>query len=286
MRTVHRAAGPLALAVVLAGCGAGGFGSRAQPPVDQDVRSYVALGDDFTAAPGTGKTVGHDGCQRSDANYPSLLARELGADDLTDVSCAGATTHSVTDADRPARGRPKVPAQLDAVEHGTDLVTLGIGLTDRDLLSNAFRVCTALPCAGKVTPQAVLADQRAMGDAVTAAVRTIQDRAPDAYIVVVGYPTILPDTGSCDALPKMEQLRLDTANVVLDGINDQLRSAARQTGAAYADIAQVSVGHELCSADAWVRGGPDGPDGALELHPTAAEQRAVTDVIAELVKSR
>jgi hypothetical protein len=289
VRTVHRA-GRLLVGATLAGlltaCGAGGFGSNPAQPESQDIRSYVALGDDFTAAPDTGTTVGDDGCLRSDVNYPSLLAKDLGIDDLEDVSCTGATTKDLTETSKPGKGRPKVPAQLDAVSRSTDLVTIGIGLLDRDLLAHAFQICTALPCTDKVTPQTALTDVQAAIDAVTSAIRAVQDKAPDSYIVVVGYPKITPVSGSCDALPKVEQVSLDTANLLFEEVNRQLRSAARETGAAYADIAELSTGHELCSDDSWIRGGPKGSGDAVDYHPDAAEQKAVATAIAELVKSR
>jgi hypothetical protein len=289
VRTVHRAGRLLVggtLAGLLTACGAGGFGSDQAQPRSLDIRSYVALGDDFTAAPDTGTTVGDDGCLRSDVNYPSLLAKDLGIDDVKDVSCTGATTKDLTSTSKPGKGKPKVPAQLDAVGRSTGLVTIGIGLLDRDLLAHAFQICTALPCTDKVTPQTALTDVQAAIDAVTSAIRTVQDKAPDSYIVVVGYPKITPVSGSCDALPKVEQLSLDTANLVFEEVNRQLRSAARETGAAYADIAELSTGHELCSDDSWILGGAKGSDGGVDYHPDAAEQKVVAKAVAELVKSR
>ncbi len=286
LRLIGRATLAGLLVCLLAACGAGGFGSDTSSPPDRDIHSYVALGDDFTAAPDAGKAAGDDGCRRSDANYPALLADELHIAGVKDVSCAGATTEDLTSKYKPAKGRPKVHAQLDAIGHDTGLVTIGIGLLDRDLLAHAFQICTALPCTDKVTPQTALDDVTAMADAVTAAIRSVQDRAPAAYIVVVGYPTITPDSGSCKALPKVEQIGLDTANLLFEQVNRQLRSTARQTGAAYADVAELSVGHELCSDDPWIRGGPDGPGGAVSYSPEAAEQRAVAKAVAELVKSR
>ena len=289
MRPPHRAAGlltALSLAVLLTACGRGGFGSEPPPTPDRPIRSYVALGDTFTAAPGVGTTTDADGCKRSDANYPALLAQSLGLDRVEDVSCAGATTTSLTDRVRPARHAPEVPPQLDAVDRDTDLVTIGIGLADRDLLANAFRVCAAVPCGDKVTAETVLGAVDEAFRALAAAVREVQDRAPDAYVVLVGYPQITPDSGSCDALPKVDDVHLRAANLLLENVDHQIRSVARQTGAAYADVTTPSLGHELCSDDPWVTGGPVGRHGALSYRPVAAEQAAVADIIAELVKSR
>jgi hypothetical protein len=283
----HRVASPLlalALTGLLAACGAGGFGSTPPSPDDQRIHRYVALGDTFTAAPGVGTTVGDDGCLRSNENYPALVAHQLDTSKVDDVSCTGATTTSVTTEAKPGKGKSPVPPQLDAVTEDTDLVTIGMGLADRDLVSNMFHVCTAVPCTDKVTPQAILKDVDTMGTALTAAVRAVQDRAPNAYVVVVGYPNITPDTGSCDAIRGLDQTTVDAANYLLDQINREIRSASRDTGAGYLDVARLSAGHELCSGEPWVR--EDKGKRGHGFEPVAAEQRAVADALEALVKSR
>src|SRR5690348_18156418 len=58
---------------LLTGCGAGPTASR--PPGRFD--SYVAIGDSYTAAPGTGAHVGPIVCGRSGRNYPRLIAVAL-----------------------------------------------------------------------------------------------------------------------------------------------------------------------------------------------------------------
>jgi hypothetical protein len=286
---LRRVAGPLvglALTGLLTACGAGGFGSAPPSPATRDIGSYVALGDDFTAAPDTGTTVGDDGCRRSDVNYPALVAHDLGVTKVDDVSCAGATTGSVTTETRPAKGKPAVPPQLDAVAEDTDLVTIGAGIEDRDLFANMFNICTAMPCTNKVTPQAILKDVDTMGTSLTAAVRAVQDKAPNAYVVLVGYPNILPDSGACDAIRDLDQTTIDAANYLLDQVNREVRSTARDTGVGYLDVSRLSVGHELCSGESWIRS-EKGKHGKPDVfRPEAAEQRAVADALEALVKSR
>lgn len=288
MRTTRRRAfGPvlvLALAGLLAGCG-GGF-SSAPPPPDNTIKTYVALGDGFTAAPYTGKTVGDDGCLRSDVDYPTLLAAKLKVDKVKDVSCTGATTAAISGQTKPPGTKDSVKAQLDAVTSDTDLVTMGFGIEDRDLLHDMFNICTAVPCGDKASPQSILADVGSMSDTLTASVRAIQDRAPNATIVLVGYPTITPQSGDCDALPKLDQVGLDSANLVLQSINHAIRDAARETGAAFFDVTSISAGHELCSGEPWVSGKKSEKDKSVAYHPLAAEQRAVADGLAALVKTQ
>lgn len=285
---VRRAVGPLlvvTLVGLLAGCG-GGFSSAPATPADTRITSYVALGDGFTAAPYAGKTVGDDGCLRSDANYPTLLAKRLHIDDVTDVSCTGATTGAISGKAKPAGAKDSVKPQLDAVTKDTDLVTIGMGIEDRDLLHDMFNVCTSMPCGNKAMPQTILANVNSMSDTLTATVRAIQDRAPDATIVLVGYPTITPQSGDCDAMPKLEQLGLDAANLVLQSVNHAIRDTARSTGSSFLDVATISAGHELCSGDPWVSGKKSEKGTSVAYHPLAPEQRAIADGLTAMLRTQ
>lgn len=287
---VRRATGLLVAGLLassaLTGCGAGGFGSDVPPAPDLDVRSYVALGDGFVAAPYAGDTPDSDGCRRSTENYPALVAEELDIDDVQDVSCTGATTAAITQSTEPGDDAEAVPPQIDAVSADTDLVSIGMGIEDRDLLRNAFEVCTGLPCPSQITAQKVLADVGLVAESLVTAVRAVQDKAVNAYIVLVGYPRILPAEGSCAALPELDQARLDAANYLFDYLNRQLQSTARQTGADFIDVAKLSADHELCSEDPWVQGKRSRPGKSVAYHPLAAEQRAVAEALAEQVRTR
>ena len=79
---LRRTRGPLlagALALVLAACGGGGFsGGAPTAEPTEPIRSYVALGDGFAAAPYVGKMDRDRGCLRSRNNYAAQVARRLG----------------------------------------------------------------------------------------------------------------------------------------------------------------------------------------------------------------
>ncbi|MCW2838931.1 MAG: GDSL-like Lipase/Acylhydrolase [Aeromicrobium sp.] len=126
----RRVAATWATALVLAGCGApdgsaGSYGAPTTAPA-AGISSYVALGDSYVSGPGIDEPVATAGyCLRSTRNYPALLAADLAIDDVTDVSCGGATTAGVL-APSTVQQLP-VPAQLDAVAPDSDLVTIGIG---------------------------------------------------------------------------------------------------------------------------------------------------------------
>lgn len=89
---------------------------------------YVALGDSSTAGPEfPGQNGKPAGCDRSDRNYPSLVARELGVEqaEFRGVSCSGATLGDLSTPQATDNGTNA--AQLNAVSEATRPVTLGTG---------------------------------------------------------------------------------------------------------------------------------------------------------------
>jgi hypothetical protein len=288
----RRASGPLlcvALSGVLAACG-GGFGSNPPAAPDTTVHRYVALGDGFTAAPYTGRVTDHDGCLRSAADYPVLVAQKLRIAEVHDVSCTGASTAALTHGFRPAGAHRAVPPQLDAVTRDTDLVTLGIGVEDADTLHAMFRMCLTSPCApGTVEYTKVLAAVDQATQSVTAVLRAIEAKAPSAYVVVIGYPRLTPPPGKdCHEFPGQQTAGqdVDPVNYVVNDLNSKLQAAARQTGAAYVDLAGPSADHVLCSSSPWVHGMHGTPGTSVAYHPFAAEQRAVAEQLVAEIRTR
>ena len=268
----------IASVVLLTGCSGGGFGSAKPDRPDDRITSYVALGDGFTAAPYVDKTV-DDECLRSNHDYPALLATDLGVKDFKDVSCTGVGTRALTHRTKAPEGRARQAPQLDALDSDTDLVTIGVGIEDSDLLHRMFEVCTAWPCTDKVRGQELVRDVDRMGLSLVDAVRAAQQHAADAQILLIGYPKITPIDGTCRLLPDLDQDQLDAVNAVLDRVNGQIQSVARQTGSTFVDVAAVTTGHELCSDDSWFTGRKTVEDEAVAYHPKAAEQAAVATQI-------
>lgn len=259
---------------VLTGCSAGGFGSAEPSRLDNRITSYVALGDGFTAAPYVDKTTDED-CLRSNHDYPALLAADLRVKDFKDVSCTGVGTHALTHRTKASEGRARQVPQLNAVDSDTDLVTIGVGIQDSDLLHRMFEVCTAWPCTDEVRGQELVRDVDRMGLSLVDAVRAAQQQAEGAQILLIGYPQITPVEGKCRLLPDLDQDQLDAVNAVLQRVNGQIQSVARQTGSTFVDVAAVTTGHELCSDDPWFTGRRSVEDESVAYHPKAAEQAAV-----------
>ncbi|HEX5086641.1 MAG TPA: SGNH/GDSL hydrolase family protein [Nocardioides sp.] len=276
---------PVLVALVLAGAGCGDGDDGDAPPIG----SYVAIGDSYTTGTGAGPLVddaGGTACGQVGTSYPRLVAEALGAE-LTDASCAGARTSDATGEQTTGSGA-HWPPQLDRVSKGTDLVTVGLGYNDLGFFSQLTVGCaaaagsdpTGTPCAERNRAQGVdpgsMADQ--VGDHLRDLLDQVHQRAPDARVLLVGYPQLVPPEGTCPELPlaagDYPYVRERFAH-----LDDAMRAAASDTGSTFVDVYDASSGHDICAgAGAWVDGYPASTRAAA-YHPFAVEHRAVADLI-------
>ena len=267
---------------LLTACGASATASRSPGRFD----GYVALGDSYTAAPGTGAHVGPLACGQSGRNYPRLVAVALHLALFQDHSCGGATTSDLT------RGQhPGLAPQIDGLGERTRLVTVGLGANDAGLFSNFIVRCAKAgpfdphgsPCAaayGPLSGHRVVWALTLVREATVDALKEIVGRAPHARVLLVGYPQIVPATGGCPQLP-VARKDYPWVRGVVAGLNRALRSAAASVGITYIDVWGPSAGHDICSADPWVNGSKGIPGRAAAYHPLEAEQQAVARLILE-----
>ncbi|MFF0632049.1 SGNH/GDSL hydrolase family protein [Nocardia sp. NPDC004151] len=250
-------------------------------PATADSGKYVALGDSYAAGVGI-STILDKSCSRSDRNYAHLFAAQRGYA-LTDVTCGGATIDSVAGT------------QLSAVTADTTLVTLGVGGNDIGF-GQLVKDCVLAGTLGTGSGTGSLATGSASGSAgavaelvagcknkygpempgrlsMTAAklaqlLAAIRTQAPQARIVLVGYPKILPDNASLCA-GRQPVLAADAdwiRDSVIGGLNTMLRS---QPGTTYFSTYELYDGHDVCEAipDRWVNGtSVDNGEGA-QFHP-------------------
>lgn len=246
-------------------------------PGPDDVQ-YVALGDSYAAAPGVPVSDAAGGCFRSDHNYAHLVAAQDPAIFLTDVTCSGATSDDV------------ITKQVPSLSKDTDLVTIGIGGNDFGLFTRVLGGCLSLagddptgaPCTATAETQvAKVADkiQANIGSVLDA----IAAAAPDARIVVVGYPALLPTSGSCPDLVPVADGDIPFVAGINEGLSTALRREAGKRDLDYVDTFTASKGHDVCSDDPWVNGIDTAPDGTIPFHPFAVEQAAVASMITELL---
>lgn len=251
--------------------------------------SYVALGDSYTAAPFVPTTDTSNGCLRSDHNYPSLVAAALPGTQLDDVSCSGATSTSmigVQEIDNQSE-----PAQFDALNKDTDLVTVGIGGNDFNLFGTLVGVCSQVsqndpqgnPCQTKLSSggsDTLTKDLPKIAGHVKAIVTGIRDRAPNAKVIVVGYPQIIPAAGTCPKLLPLATGDYAYARTINEGLAAALKRGARNADG-FVDMFAASKGHDICSADPWINGIQTDTSKALAFHPFEAEQQAAAALVVK-----
>ena len=285
----------------LSGCGADGTttgsggGSTSSGSADATkIRRYVALGDSYTAAPYVYLTDVAGGCLRSSGNYPALLGAKLDVKHV-DVSCSGATSKDLTGRQNTFQEQT-VPPQLAAVTRDTDLVTVGIGGNDFGLFGSLVGTCPisgpqgrifapseGVRC-GQVDVRVASADVRRIGTLITRDLRAIHHKAPDAAVVLVGYPRILDPTRSCPKVLPVDRRDTVALNAVTRSLSQQMRSAAERTGSVFVDLYAASKGHDACAGKkAWVNGVRTDTGRAAALHPFAEEQRAAAGLIAQAI---
>ena len=270
--------------VTVAGCG-----KKPVPPPPEEGNYYVALGDSFTAVAGTGPFTDAL-CRRTDDNYPSLVQKKMHFATFEDASCGGAAPSDLAGAQKiPGQGVNQ--PQLNAVSEDTKLVTVGVGLNYKQLSYYLLEAC--VPDHGQQSEDCTnylslpvadlpkLIDQ--IGEQVALALRQVRERAPEARIILVGYPRAVPDVGGC---PK----RLPLAPVVLDRTRNAFRladkvleAAAAQEKADYIDM-YASRSHDICSKSPWVNGAKEIKGEALKFHPFESYHRAVAAKIVALLE--
>lgn len=252
---------------------------------------YVAMGSSYAAGPGVGAPADSppNRCGRSADNYAHQLARTRGLA-LTDVSCGGATASNVLGP------WIDLPAQIDAVDADTRLVTITIGGNDLGYVGGLM----AASCAGvaeaaraantpagscsKVPPptEAAYRDLEARLRNIAAEVRR---RAPAARLVFVQYPVVLPAHGTCPTAP-LSAAQADTSRRIAQRLAEITDHVAKESGADVLQTQFLSAGHDVCAKDAWMNGypRPGAPVTGAMYHPNLAGMTAVAKALDRMLR--
>ncbi|MCX6396582.1 MAG: SGNH/GDSL hydrolase family protein [Propionibacteriales bacterium] len=250
---------------------------------------YVALGDSYTAVSGTGPFTDLT-CLRSEYGYPELLAEKLGIDDYANVSCGGASSADLTSTQYLA-GRGSNPAQLEAVTPETTLVTLALGTNDSNLSVGLLTGCLLVDGQQPAACTALLARPSSTFDddldrverGLRKDVEEIRAASPNARIVMINYPRILPDRGTCPAQVSMSAKALSVNREISARAAELFRKVASSEGVDLVDMYAASVGHDVCSSDPWVNGQRQLEGKAYAFHPFPEYHVAVAERLAELL---
>jgi hypothetical protein len=246
---------------------------------------YVSLGDSYTSAPLVPSPTGNPIlCGRSTNNYPSDVARAISPQSFTDVSCGSATTVDMTQSQN-LYGVQSNPPQFNALSASDSLVTEGIGGNDAGLIGIAETCAeidathpTGTACknhytAGGSDPN--VAKINATGPKVAAVLQGIHQKAPNAKVLLVGYPDGLPVNGTnCWPLVPLSSGDIKYFNSLEQQLNSVLEQQAAANNATFVDTWTSSIGHDACKLPgvAWVNGiVPNSV--AFPLHPNLMGER-------------
>ncbi|MEU0270269.1 SGNH/GDSL hydrolase family protein [Streptomyces sp. NPDC006307] len=261
-------------------------GAGASPALADEaaVNRYVALGDSYASAAGVPDQTDST-CARSSRNYPALVNAALAPAAHKDVTCGGATTVHLTSSQHAS-----VPPQLDALSADTDLVTLTVGGNDIGFANIIVR-CVSLglfnmsgsPCKTSYTwtgTDRLAQTINATAPKIAAAIEGIRQRAPQARILVTGYPAILPDDGTnCPSVVSIAKGDAPWLRDTHKRLNSMIATQAAAHGAVYVDTYTTSIGHDACkpAGTRWVE--PLSTNAAAPFHPNAAGERAMADAV-------
>jgi hypothetical protein len=253
------------------------------------------LGDPYTAGgfvgepqPGLGDA-SRDGCDRTSDAYPGLVERELEefppgkSVQLANVSCGNATIADIVETRQtpvspvqpPAGGWSAVDTQIKRAKlnEETDVVTIGVGGNSLPFGGMLLK-CLQLGAIPGKTCQKYYTNPPEGEESITDKLMRVQDEyiqmlakvhaaAPNAKVITVGYPAVLPQEGStCDRPVLTELGSIKHTDVdwlredVLKPLNSTIQRATEFFGDRYVDVYSSSVGHDACqpAGEKWVEG--------------------------------
>lgn len=203
--------------------------------------NYVALGDSYSSGVGTDDYI-NDGtsCDRSPEGYPALWAAAHGTASFDLAACSGARTTDV------------LASQLGGLSSATNLVTITIGGNDAGF-STVIEDCVLESDSGCVSAvdnaeTFVKNSLPALLDNVYTAIR---QHAPNATVIVLGYPRFYQVPGSC--ILGLSNTKRTAINGGADVLDATTATEAARFGFGFADVRNAFSAHEICSSGtSWI----------------------------------
>jgi lysophospholipase L1-like esterase len=265
--------GLVAMVIALAGFVTVGAPTAAAGPTG--TLQYVALGDSYAAGIGAPPYDLTDRCLQSNKGYPALLDPKGRIDLQVNATCPGATTTEVA--------VKQVPKLTPSIE----LVTLTVGGNDLGFADLAGTCLDGTPAECQLAIQMALGGLRDLYSNLTALYGEVAKKAaPEALIVVTGYPHLLEPTA-----PFPPEL-IAALNFATDELNGTIRKAVSAADAVdptrdnfvYVDVTDAFEGHGIGSLDDPFINSPTGV--VEDFHPNAAGYRAYAKAISTAIRDR
>lgn len=204
---------------------------------------YVALGDSYAVAPGTREYDNPDDpCRRGPSTYSRLWAGQHPSYSFVEASCSGATTAELTSR------------QVPQLTTDTTLVTVQVGGNDVgfvDVLTNCILTIDDKDCIAGVEA-AKAAATSSLPAALTNTYAAIRAKAPNAEVVVVGYPRLYTIGGNCGIFGLSDRERT-ALNSAADTLASVLAAEAAKAGFTFLDPRAAFDPHTICAdGQVWV----------------------------------
>ena len=224
--------------------------------------AYVALGDSYSSGLGAQPYSSSSGaCLRSPRSYVQQLGRPV----TSFRACAAATTRAV------------LRRQLGRFPANTRLVTITIGGNDAGFADVVGSCLLGTPAACE---RRVARAEGFVRGVLPARLRrvyeSIRERAPQATVVVAGYPRLLASGPWCSSAGQIDDREQRLLNEGADVLSRTIATEVRRhEGFRYVDVRQAFDGHGVCSGDPWIHA----VSGISSFHPTARGYAAYARVI-------
>ena len=231
---------------------------------NSDTIQYVALGDSYAAGQG-GSDYLND-CLQSPNGYPYLLDAEKQIHLRANAACSGAKTSEV------------VSTQLSALNRGTRLVTVTVGAADLNL-SAVLTACTAVPpenCQAAI--EQAVGQLPGLKDSLIKLYAEVADEAPNALILVTGYPHLFEILPGDPAAAIKTQIN-DAITLLNSTILQAVEAQPDSVNIVYVDVTPEFAGHGIGSKEPFIIS-----EGDDAYHPNAAGYRAYAKAILATIR--
>ena len=234
---LHRKAVRLAAAalVVFAACAC----LAAAGPAGTTTWNYVAMGDSYSSGVGTGSYALDSTCKRSVYAYPYLFTQKHTMGAFAFVACSGAKTTDL------------IAKQLPSLSSTTNLVTMTIGGNDIGFAS-LIQQCTLADCTSALVNTTANLGTR-LGPVLDPAFTDVKPAAPNATVVVLGYPRVF-STSTCLGTLGITSTEEKDANALADAMDGVISTEAAKYGFTYKSAIASFTGHAVCSSSPWLNG--------------------------------
>ncbi|MFF0514716.1 SGNH/GDSL hydrolase family protein [Streptomyces sp. NPDC004250] len=219
---------------------------------------YVALGDSYSSGVGAGSYISSSGdCKRSTKAHPYLWAAANSPTTFDFTACSGARTSEV------------LSGQLGPLSAATGLVSISIGGNDAGF-ADVMTTCVLQSdstCLSRIATAKGYVDSTLPGN-LDSVYSAISAKAPNADVVVIGYPRFYKLGTSCIGLSETKRKAINEAS---DYLNTAIAKRAADHGFTFGDVRTTFTGHELCSGASWLHS-VNWLNIGESYHPTAAGQ--------------